>query len=60
MAYDSECWNLAEHFLTGENLGDKEKEITDALAQCIQDAVEDFVSGDLPLLQAWAGVRTGQ
>jgi|HubBroStandDraft_3_1064219.scaffolds.fasta_scaffold00003_53 hypothetical protein len=55
MAYDSECWNLAEYFLTDENLGEKRKEATDALAQQIQTVIEDFCKFDLP---KYTGVAT--
>lgn len=49
MAYDSECWNLAQHFLTGEGIpSDKEDEATGLLAQAIQVCVEDWIKYDLP------------
>jgi hypothetical protein len=48
MAYDSECWNLAEYFLEDENfLVDKKKQAIDALAQQIQTCIEDFCQFDL-------------
>jgi len=45
MSYDSECYQLAEHFLAEEPhlTGD-----TDALAQRIQDTVELFLEFELP------------
>ena len=53
MAYDSECWNLAEHFLTGEPIPpEREREITELLAQEIQDCVESFCTSSLPHLLA--------
>jgi hypothetical protein len=37
--YDSKCYDLSEHFLTGENIPpEREKEMLDLLAQDIQDA----------------------
>lgn len=41
MSFDSACYGLAEHFLPDTAA----KRVKDALAQHIQDAVEDFLSG---------------
>jgi hypothetical protein len=49
MAYDSQCYLLAEHFLRDEpNITEAYK---DALAQRIQDAVEAWLQFDLAVSQ---------
>jgi len=40
--YDAECARLAEYFLDGTK-ADKDAESTEALAQHIQEAIEDWL-----------------
>jgi len=43
VSYDTKCYELAVQFLTDEGWT-TDKDI-DVLAQCIQDAIEDWITG---------------
>jgi hypothetical protein len=57
--YDPQCHNLAEYFLTGETLGDKEQEAIASLAQAVQTCVEDWIQYDLPQIINGLGIVRG-
>ena len=47
MSYDSKCHDLAETFL--DDVGVKDPKKIDALAQVIQDAIENYLEAVAPL-----------
>jgi hypothetical protein len=55
--YDSECYNLAEHFLDDDETvpPDRKEEMLKLLAQEIQDTVESFIYQSMPHLLAPKG-----